>query len=237
MKKLIITLTMIFLMLGALDINNVFAGPPLKPGNPGLPGCLAQVNELEAELAAMEKLAPVPRTGQTTSYAVGDDGTLQEGVPLPTPRFTDNGNGTVTDNLTKLIWLKNANCTDPVGGIDKSSGTLNWGNALTWSNNLASGFCGLTDGSTVGQWRLPNVRELQSLVDYAYSDPAISNSAGTGQCSPGDPFDDLQPYLYWSSTTNAGYSLGAWSVYFSGGLVTSSNKTNYLSVLAVRGGS
>jgi len=229
---------MIFLMLGALDINNVFAGPPLKPGNPGLPGCLAQVNELEAELAAMEKLAPVPRTGQTTSYAVGDDGALQEGVPLPQPRFHDNGNGTVTDNLTKLIWLKNANCQDTVGGINKSSGTLNWADALTWSNNLASGFCGLTDGSTVGQWRLPNVRELQSLVDYAYSDPAISNSAGTGQGSSGDPFDDLASNTYWSSTTSAGYSGFAWYVDFGNGYVFFYHKTGgYLYVLAVRGGS
>src|SRR5215831_9628931 len=54
--------------------------------------------------------APVPRTGQTTSYAARDDGALQKGVALPTPRFTNNNNGTITDNLTGLIWLKNANC-------------------------------------------------------------------------------------------------------------------------------
>ena len=53
--------------------------------------------------------ALVPQTGQTDYYAAGDDGALQKGVPWPTPRFTDNGNGTVTDNLTHLIWLKNAN--------------------------------------------------------------------------------------------------------------------------------
>ena len=78
--------------------------------------------------------APVPRTGQTTSYAAGDDGALQKGVAWPNPRFTknvnaadDNGagggtagngicdgtetcNGTVTDNLTELTWLRNTNC-------------------------------------------------------------------------------------------------------------------------------
>ncbi len=54
--------------------------------------------------------APVPKTGQTTSYATGDDGILQKGVVWPIPRFKDNNNGTVTDNLTGLIWLKNANC-------------------------------------------------------------------------------------------------------------------------------
>ena len=54
--------------------------------------------------------APVPKTGQTTSYTTGDDGDLEMGVPWPSPRFTDKGDGTVTDNLTGLIWLKDANC-------------------------------------------------------------------------------------------------------------------------------
>ena len=54
--------------------------------------------------------APVHKTGQTTSYATGDDGDLEKGVAWPNPRFTDNSDGTVTDNLTGLIWLKNANC-------------------------------------------------------------------------------------------------------------------------------
>jgi len=52
--------------------------------------------------------APVPKTGQTTSYDTRDDGALEKGVAWPTPRFTDNNNGTITDNLTKLIWMKNA---------------------------------------------------------------------------------------------------------------------------------
>lgn len=54
----------------------------------------------------------VPRTGQTvsTSATAGEDGDLQKGLAWPSPRFTDNGNGTVTDNLTGLIWLKNADC-------------------------------------------------------------------------------------------------------------------------------
>ncbi len=49
---------------------------------------------------------PVAKTGQTISYAASDDGDIKPGVPWPNPRFTDNGDGTVTDNLTKLIWLK-----------------------------------------------------------------------------------------------------------------------------------
>ena len=50
-------------------------------------------------------MALVPATGQTDSVAAGDDGDLQKGVPWPDPRFTDNGDGTVTDHLTGLIWL------------------------------------------------------------------------------------------------------------------------------------
>lgn len=58
--------------------------------------------------AMRAKYAPVPKTGQTQSYTAGDDGDLQKGVAWPTPRFAGNGNGTVTDKLTGLIWLKNA---------------------------------------------------------------------------------------------------------------------------------
>lgn len=56
----------------------------------------------------LSAISEVPRTGQITSYAAGDDGDIQAGLSLPEPRFTDNGDGTVTDNLTGLIWLKNA---------------------------------------------------------------------------------------------------------------------------------
>ena len=78
------------------------------------------------------------------------------GVPWPDPRFTDNGDGTVTDNLTGLIWLKYANCF----------GETNWHDALDASNNLTNGQCGLSDGSNLGDWRLPNEGELGSLIDY-----------------------------------------------------------------------
>ena len=52
-----------------------------------------------------------------------------------------------------LIWLKNANCF----------GGQTWANVLTAANSLASPSCGLSDDSVAGAWRLPNVKELQSL--------------------------------------------------------------------------
>ena len=67
-------------------------------------------NCMPADITVIQ--AGVPKTGQTTSFDANnpkrDDGALQRGVPSPNPRFTDNSNGTIMDNLTGLIWLKNA---------------------------------------------------------------------------------------------------------------------------------
>ncbi|MEE8553048.1 MAG: DUF1566 domain-containing protein, partial [Desulfobacterales bacterium] len=114
---------------------------------------------------------------------------MEKGVEWPNPRFTDNENGTVTDNLTGLIWLKNANCF----------GVRNWWEALTDCNGLSagenlcnSGAVSLNDGSSGGDWRLPNRFELESLLNMEYYQPALSNSVGTAQWTHGDPFDDVQ---------------------------------------------
>ncbi len=50
------------------------------------------------------------KTGQTESLAMGDDGYIQAGIEWPSPRFTDNGDGTLTDDLTGLMWLKDGGC-------------------------------------------------------------------------------------------------------------------------------
>ena len=165
------------------------------------------------------------KTGQTVSYATGDDGDLERGVAWLLPRFYDNGNGTVTDNLTGLVWLKNANCTDTMGGVEKGSGNLTWSNALTWSNSLASGACGLTDGSTAGDWRLPNREELESLIDFSRFNPALP---------AGHPFSNVQSNYYWSSTTSASFTVFAWAVYLWNGYVPNGYKPNHAYVWPVR---
>ncbi|MEI7591164.1 MAG: DUF1566 domain-containing protein, partial [Deltaproteobacteria bacterium] len=181
--------------------------------------------------------ASVPKTGQTPTVPLnpapaGSDGALQKGVAWPNPRFTDNSNGTVTDNLTGLIWLKNANC---FGGKD-------WATALTDCNGLANGTCDLTDDSTAGQWRLPNYFELVSLLDLAYSGPALSNDAGTGQWGTGTySFAGVQSFYYWSSTTIAYTSEAttsfAWLVGLKDGYMTGDAKdATYPYVWPVRGG-
>ena len=164
--------------------------------------------------------APVEKTGQTTLYETGDDGDLEEGVAWPTPRFTDNGHGTVTDNLTGLIWLKDAD----------RFGQRTWADALSDCNSLADDGVDLTDGSTPGDWRLPNVKELQSLIHYGVYNPALSDTAGTGQWTSGDPFTNVQSRCYWSATTYTYGTSNAWIVEMVDGYVSDNNKfiSNYV---------
>ena len=172
--------------------------------------------------------APVPKTGQTNAYGVpGSDGDLLRGVEWPVPRFTDNENGTVTDNLTGLIWLQNANCFGP----------RQWSQAITDCHDLVAPNCGLTADSSVGDWRLPNRFELESLLDMEFYEPALSNSAGTGQWIYGDPFINLlTDGYYWSSTTYADDTGNAWSVGMYSGDVYGSDKSFSSYVWPVRGG-
>ena len=149
----------------------------------------------------------VAKTGLTTVCSAGDDGAYQKGCdPAVTPYnlsdynrtslpcsggFTNNGDGTVTDNLTGLIWLKNANCF----------GRRTWRNGLSDCNNLASGTCGLNDGSSAGDWRLPNFNELRSLFDPTLSAPYLP---------AGHPFTNVQSRLYWSSSGFPDVMHGTW---------------------------
>lgn len=154
----------------------------------------------------------LPKTGQTECYhengllvpcqSTGQDGELQKGTVWPIPRFSENGDGTVTDSLTGLVWLKNANCF----------GLKTWNAALISANGLTTGICGLTDGSLGGQWRVPSIIELESIIDESSSNPALPL---------GHPFISVQNSFYWSSTTNANYTDFAWNVDLSLGYVGS----------------
>ena len=132
----------------------------------------------------------LPVTGQTVVYAANDDGAYRSGVNMPSIRFCDNGDGTMTDNMTGLVWLKN--------GIDAKY----WSDALSYVEGLNSGSnpgnCGCTD------WRLPNVNELESILDFSQSMP--SSTLGS------QGFTNLTNGLYWSSTTCATITNGAWMV-------------------------
>ena len=140
------------------------------------------------------------KTGQTTVHQEGDDGTYQKG--FSGTRFADNGNGTITDNATGLMWIKDHNA---VGAPFNAQ--MTWTNAIT--NCEALSYAGQTD------WRLPNLRELQSIVDYSRLNPAV------------DPlFTNTQSSFYWSSTTKVGITSDAWYVYFPYGTVGNNPKTS-----------
>jgi hypothetical protein len=147
-------------------------------------------------------LVALPATGQRTSYAAGDDAATNKGVAWnPSTRFTDNHDGTITDAVTGMIWLQDAGCL----------GSALWGNALTAVNALADGQCSLTDGSSAGSWRLPNLNELESLIDVSAFNPALSAN---------HPFINVANNIYWSSTSyygGVGGSDKAWTLRLSDG--------------------
>jgi uncharacterized protein DUF1566 len=169
-----------------------------------------------------------PATGQTTCWDssgaviactdTGQDGEKRAGAPLS---YTSNSDGTITDNNTGLVWEKQVNCS---GGLHCVDDRYTWQEALDYVKALnTANFAGHSD------WRLPNVRELQSIVNYG---PALSpefNDCLHGSCTAYD--------YYWSSTTYAGIPSWAWWVHFGDG-VTGADKKSYTNLVrAVRGGS
>ncbi len=94
-------------------------------------------------------------------------------TPMGAPRFTDNGNQTVTDNKTKLMWSKDANLY----------GEQIWQNALELALNYM--------GAGYVDWRLPELTELRSLIDTSHWNPALPL---------GHPFTNVQDNWYWTRT-------------------------------------
>lgn len=172
--------------------------------------------------------APVAKTGQTISYATGDDGDLEKGVGTISSRFKDNNNGTVTDKLTGLIWLKEGQCSTFFSGDLIGRNIRSWAQAIEAANKLATGYCELTDGSKAGDWRLPNVNEFASLIDRGQSAPPLP---------AGCPLtESTAMHNYWSSTTLPDNTNYAWLVGFHLGYYDNGDKVSDCYVRVVRGG-
>jgi len=174
-----------FLLVMAASVAFLSAGTAMAEQG-GLPACMDDLNTCKEELATCESSA------------------TQTGTNSPDSRFTVNFNtyeeedGTVTDNLTGLVWMKNAKLSEPV----------DWDTALDVCNNLQDDGINLADGSLPGDWRLPDIKELQGLIDYGQLGPAIPLN---------HPFVDVQSEIYWSSTTYAGSDSYAWYVSLNSG--------------------
>ena len=126
-------------------------------------------------------------------------------------QFIDNGDGTISDLSTGLMWAKDGN-----GPGCNNGGTLDWEDAVDFAEALE--FAGYDD------WYLPEIKELETIVDYSAANPAIDPTA----------FPNCQSSYYWSSTTHAHFTDYAWFVYFYDGYVIYDAKTNEYYVRPVR---
>jgi hypothetical protein len=193
-------------------------------------------------------LTPVPASFRALDPSIPADSVVAANVAALCPtRFVDNGNGTVTDRQTGLMWEKKT-----------TDGTIHdWQHVYTWStsgtapdgsvfttflNTLNGGATGVGNCVSVDamtqsggfarhcDWRLPTVGELRGIVDLS--------ATGCGSGSPCiDPiFGPTQSSGYWSATAYQFGPHNAWSVYFQDGGVSNPNKGNGYYVRAVRGG-
>ena len=188
------------------QINNLTPGPEGPAGPAGPPGecdcpiTQEQLDELYDRIEYLENNALIPR-------------------------FTDMGDGTIRDNETGLIWLKDAN----------AFGVMTWWDAMDEASNLSSGEHGLSDGSVDGAWRLPTKEEWEAFYSTVYDYPALVNSTGILQWSEGDAFTGVQSYYYYWSGTEYD-SIRAWVAYMVGGLMYGHAKDDNGCVWPVRSG-
>jgi len=158
----------------------------------------------------------VTKTGQTTSYQACDDGDHEAGWWIRRPSASNRtrlitriigGDDIILDRATGLMWADDGNAAGCNNGA-----TINWTNGIAYANGLM--FAGFSD------WRMPNIKELVSIVNYGRGDPAIYIP----------PFSNTALWYYWSSTTAALGIVLAASVDFRGGAFTGQLKTelNYL---------
>lgn len=180
------------------------------------------------------------KTGQTTCYdgaggtipcaGTGQDGELQKGIARS---FTDNGDGTITDHATGLMWEKLA---DDGSVHDRDDG-------YTWADAVSGKIATLNSGNFAGHndWRLPNLMELETLRNMAMFFPSpMTYSAFNDSCTGGCTVTTCSCTFgadYWSSSTHQYDPIEAWIVDFFWGEVRRVHKADDAFVRAVRSGS
>jgi len=164
----------------------------------------------------------------------GIDCSNENGARFEVHKKPDNqiDNGTVTDKKTGLMWVQNPYCWS-TNNCHKAS--MTWDDAFRNVKALDNLPVGCTESSEVScytDWRLPNIKELQSLIDYGHTSPAMPENYK-------DAFteDSIKNYYYWSSTTNLNNPYAhAWAIYMVTGAVNGQSKSNPCYVWPVRGG-
>ena len=155
-----------------------------------------EIGALEGQIATLQASLKykLPKTGQKNlgyDWMKGYDGLLQLGMAWPIPRFTDNGDETVTDNLTNLVWTKNL----------MIFGWQDWYTALDSCYNMPGG------------WRLPNRNELLSVIDLNYDSAYEPGWFWHGTLPKENPFENITGDYYWtSSSAFANFNCTAWAV-------------------------
>jgi len=158
-----------------------------------------------------------PQGVEIACTGTGQDGELRSGLAWPDPRFTANGDGTLTDQLTGRMWSGDAGTPTDGSCI---GGAMSWQAALNYISCINSNnYLGHND------WRLPNVNDLESLVHIGVPKSYVWLN-GQGFIHAG--------LSYWSSTTFASSTVYAWSVDFDGNRVSYTFKTNNILAWPVR---
>jgi len=164
----------------------------------------------------------LPKTGQVTQSRLGDDGTHEAGWWLKRldadnrTRYiikTIAGDDVVFDRATGLMWARHGD----VQGCNYGN-VIAWADGIDFANDLE--FCGFSD------WRIPNVKEAQSIIDHSLSEPVF----------PEPPFANVSSTGLWTATTAPHQSLNALYVSGSTGGTYHSAKTDELVVRVVRKG-
>ena len=210
----------------------------------GLPECPIALADCQSDLAACEAAGgTLLETGQTTCYdaagmplpscaGTGQDGELQKGLARS---YTDNGDGTIKDNRTGLTWEKLGD-DDSLHDLDL---TYTWEEAFGKITLLNTPPC----FATHCDWRLPNVNELHSIVDYVNASPPKVHAVFDTGCTPACAVTGCSCTAsapYWSSTTYSEDPGNAWVVFFDFAysvVIGIDVKGNGNYVRAVRGGS
>jgi hypothetical protein len=148
-------------------------------------------------------------------------------------RFRDNKDGTLTDTKTGLVWLKNANCLVFFQGDTRGMNSRPWSEAMRASAKLNNGFCGLSDQSRAGDWRLPNRDELLSLVQHNQANSGAQNGIRI-RTQLNQSFDGIQAFYYWTSTVGDLYPDFSFYVSLAYGIDSHAFQMNTFNVLPVR---